>query len=266
MRETDPTSAMTGEGQAAVFVAVDHGSAECVDTCASRRADRFGALKPVRRAVRERFGAFAKDVAAGLALRHDHGSQYVSHDFQAETHFLRIESSPAFVREPEGDTWRRAVVHAPEGGPGRVRPFATVDELRLAPVAFRRTGTVGRHGYGRRPGSAPISSGRCRWSPEHDAVPHDPGLGQGYSDVFATKLNAASDRLLYSSLLGGNYCDFGNAVAIDVAGDDYVAGRAESHDVPTTAGVVQRHHLGGPVAGTAFVEKLRARPEGSGAI
>ena len=58
MRGTDPTSAMTGEGQAAVFVAVDHGSAGCVDTCASRRADRFGALEPVRRAVRERSGAY----------------------------------------------------------------------------------------------------------------------------------------------------------------------------------------------------------------
>jgi transposase InsO family protein len=100
---TDLTSVMTGEGQAAVFVAVDHCSAECVGLHASRRADRFEALEPVKQAVRERFGAFAKDVAAGLQLRHDHGSQYVSHDFQAEIRFLGIESSPAFVREPEGN-------------------------------------------------------------------------------------------------------------------------------------------------------------------
>jgi len=59
---------MTGQGQAAVFVAVDHCSAECVGVHASRRADRFEALEPVRRAVRERFGAFAKGVAAGLQL------------------------------------------------------------------------------------------------------------------------------------------------------------------------------------------------------
>ena len=74
---------MTGEGQAAVFVAVDHCSAECVGIHASRGADRFEALEPIRQAVRERFGAFAKDVAHGLALRHDHGSQYVSHHFQS---------------------------------------------------------------------------------------------------------------------------------------------------------------------------------------
>jgi putative transposase len=30
-------------------------------------------------------------------------SQYVSHHFQAEIRFLGIESSPAFVREPEGN-------------------------------------------------------------------------------------------------------------------------------------------------------------------
>ena len=78
------------------------GSAECVGIHASRRADRFQGLEPVRQAVRERFGTLAKGVAAGLPLRHDHGSQYVSHDVQAEICFLGISSSPAFVREPEG--------------------------------------------------------------------------------------------------------------------------------------------------------------------
>jgi putative transposase len=42
-------------------------------------------------------------VASGLALRHDHGSQYVSHHFQSEIRFLGLASSPAFVREPEGN-------------------------------------------------------------------------------------------------------------------------------------------------------------------
>src|SRR5215217_275991 len=76
---SDLTSVMTGEGQAAVFIAVDHCSAECVGLHASRSADRFQALEPIRQGVREHFGTFAKNVASGLALRHDHGSQYVSH-------------------------------------------------------------------------------------------------------------------------------------------------------------------------------------------
>jgi putative transposase len=49
---TDLTSVMTGEGQAAVFIAVDHCSAECVGIHASRRADRFAAPIASRRSSR----------------------------------------------------------------------------------------------------------------------------------------------------------------------------------------------------------------------
>ena len=46
------------------------------------RATRFEALEPIRRRVRKHFGAFADNVARGLSVRHDHGSQYVSDAFQ----------------------------------------------------------------------------------------------------------------------------------------------------------------------------------------
>lgn len=68
---TDLTTTWTGEGQVAVFVAVDHCSAECVGIHAARRATRFEALEPVRQGVRRCFGAFAKNAAQGLAVRHD---------------------------------------------------------------------------------------------------------------------------------------------------------------------------------------------------
>jgi len=148
---TDLTTVMTGEGQAAVFVAVDHCSAECVGVHASRSADRFEALEPVKQAVRQRFGAFAKNTASGLALRHDHGSQYVSHAFQAEIRFLGIESSPAFVREPEGNGCAERFIRTLKENLLWVRPFATVEELRLALQAFKetynRSWIIERHGY-----------------------------------------------------------------------------------------------------------------------
>jgi len=148
---SDLTSVMTGEGQAAVFVAVDHCSAECVGLHASHRADRFEALEPVKQAVRERFGAFAKGIAHGLALRHDHGSQYVSYHFQAEIRFLGIESSPAFVREPEGNGCAERFIRTLKENLLWVRHFATVEELRLALSAFRQTYNqswiIERHGY-----------------------------------------------------------------------------------------------------------------------
>jgi len=148
---TDLTTVVTGEGQAAVFIAVDHGSAECVGIHASHRADRFEALEPVKQAVRERFGAFAKGIAHGLALRHDHGSQYVSYHFQAEIRFLGIESSPAFVREPEGNGCAERFIRTLKENLLWVRHFATVEELRLALSAFRQTYNqswiIERHGY-----------------------------------------------------------------------------------------------------------------------
>ena len=95
---TDLTTTITGEGQVAVFVAVDHYSAECVGIHAARRATRFEALEPIRQGVRRCFGGFAQGIGRGLAMRHDHGSQYMSDAFQQELAFLGIASSPAFVR------------------------------------------------------------------------------------------------------------------------------------------------------------------------
>jgi putative transposase len=151
MWATDLTSVMTGEGQAAVFVAVDHCSAECLGIHASRSADRFEALEPIRQAVQDCLGGFAKGIAAGLRLRHDHGSQYVSHHFQGEIRFLGIESSPAFVRQPEGNGCAERFIRTLKENLLWVRHFATVEELRLALHAFRQTYNqswiIERHGY-----------------------------------------------------------------------------------------------------------------------
>ena len=101
---TDMTSTVTvGEGAACVFVAVDHCTAECIGLHAAKRGTRFEALEPIRQGVRERFGPLGDGVAEGLRLRHDHGSNYLADDFQQEVAFFGIESSPSFVRAPEGN-------------------------------------------------------------------------------------------------------------------------------------------------------------------
>jgi putative transposase len=100
----DATSCLTRrEGAATVFVVVDHCAAECIGIHAARPGTRFEAIEPLCQGVRTIFGAYAEGVATGLQARHDHGSQYVSDYFQDELRFLGLESSPAFVREPEGD-------------------------------------------------------------------------------------------------------------------------------------------------------------------
>ena len=148
---TDLTTTVTGEGQVAVFVAIDHCSAECVGIHASHRATRFEALEPIRQGVRRHVGGFAKGVARGLSIRHDHGSQYMAHDFQQELGFLGIESSPAFVRAPEGNGCAERFIRTLKENLLWVQTFGTVEELRRALLAFRETYNatwlIERHGF-----------------------------------------------------------------------------------------------------------------------
>jgi putative transposase len=134
---TDMTTTWTAEGQVAVFIAVDHHNAECVGIHAARRGTRFEALEPLRQGVRRHFGAIGKDVARGLSIRHDHGSQYMSDTFQTEMRFLGIQSSPAFVRAPEGNGCAERFIRTLKENMLWIRSFDTVEELRLALLAFR---------------------------------------------------------------------------------------------------------------------------------
>jgi putative transposase len=135
---TDLTGTLTlQDGHAAVFVAVDHYTGECVGIHASTRATRFEALEPIRQGVRDHFGTFSQAVATGLTLRHDHGSQYVSDHFQDEIGFLGIAPSPAFVREPEGNGCAERFIRTLKENLLWIRTFQTVEELRQALLEFK---------------------------------------------------------------------------------------------------------------------------------
>jgi hypothetical protein len=58
----------------------------------------------------------------------------------------------------------------------------------------------------------------------------------GYEDVFVSKLNANGTALVYSTYWGGSDYDWGDAIAIDPAGNAYLAGFTTSPDYPTTFG------------------------------
>jgi hypothetical protein len=82
---------------------------------------------------------------------------------------------------------------------------------------------------------------------------------------FVTKLNAAGTALVYSTYLGGSGADQGSAIAVDAAGDAYVAGQTDSTNFPVTAGALQTTSKGaaeGTVTG--FVAKLS--PSGTSLI
>ena len=149
---TDMTAPDTREdGQVAIFIAVDHYSAECVGIHAAKQGTRFEALEPIRQGVRTAFGTFGQDIAQGWFLRHDHGSQYMSHVFQEELTFLGITRSPAFVREPEGNGCAERFIRTLKENLLWLKTFDTVEALRLALHEFQRqyneTWLIGRHGY-----------------------------------------------------------------------------------------------------------------------
>jgi transposase InsO family protein len=145
------TTVTTGEGLVHVFVAVDHCTCECVGLHAAKRGNRFEALEPLRQGVRAHFGGFEAEVAEGLAIRHDHGSNYLSDDFQRELRFLGMESSPSFVREPEGNGCAERFIRTLKEQLLWVRTFASVAELIAALGEFKRTynerWVIRRHGH-----------------------------------------------------------------------------------------------------------------------
>lgn len=135
---TDATATVTdAEGAVTVFAAVDHCTTDCVGIHAVKKATRFEALEPMRQGVKHHFGSFSASVAAGLRLRHDHGSVYMSDDFQAEIAFLGIEASPAFVRQPEGNGCIERFFRTLKEQLLWVRRFRDLDELRTALAEFQ---------------------------------------------------------------------------------------------------------------------------------
>src|SRR5438552_753301 len=86
------------------------------------------------------------------------------------------------------------------------------------------------------------------------ASPFQAAIG-GASDAFVTKLNATGLVLLYSTYLGGSSDGVAAGIAVDSAGNAYVAGSAGSTNFPTTSSF--QAASGGGV-NDAFVTKLNA--------
>jgi len=98
----------------------------------------------------------------------------------------------------------------------------------------------------------------------------------GLYDGFIAKLNPDGTRLVYSSYLGGTHSyaspivgwDGAGAVAVDTAGNAYIAGYTQSDDFPTTSGAFQPTPGGGicDLFGTmcrdGFVTKIAAAGPG----
>jgi len=134
---TDGTKIFTiDDGWCWLFTAVEHWNAECVGWHVAKTGDRFAALQPLSMALKQRFGSVGADVARGLTLRMDNGSQYLSDHFQNQIKFWGIAPSFAFVSQPQTNgvverfnkTLKEQIIYG--------RTYRNINELRDAVTVF----------------------------------------------------------------------------------------------------------------------------------
>jgi transposase InsO family protein len=134
---TDGAKVFTLEdGWVWVFIAVEHWNAECVGWHVSKRGDRFTALEPISQGLTNLFGSVAADVARGLHLRMDHGSQYLSDHFVNQVRFWGVTPSFAFVAEPETNGVAERFIRTLKEQAIYGRAFRSVAEVRAAVADF----------------------------------------------------------------------------------------------------------------------------------
>lgn len=124
------------DGKVWLFGVAEHWNAELVGWHVTKHGTRHQALQAMSMAVSEQFGHLGRDAARGLALRHDHGSAFMSDDFQNQVKAWGMTPSYAFVGQPETNgvierlfrTFKEQVVY------GRI--FQTIEQIRDAVRAF----------------------------------------------------------------------------------------------------------------------------------
>lgn len=134
---TDGTRIFTlDQGWVWLFTAVEHWNAECVGWHVAKVGSRFAALEPIAMAVHHIFGGLDAGIARGLALRMDHGTQYLSDHFLNQLRFWGIQPSFGFLQEPEtngvAERFNRTLKEQAIYG----RVFRNLDELRDAVGRF----------------------------------------------------------------------------------------------------------------------------------
>ena len=121
------------DGWVWIFAAVEHWNAECVGWHAGKVGSRFAALEPIAQGLQRIYGSVDADVARGLALRMDHGNQYLSDHFLNQIRYWGVRPSFGFVEEPETngvvERWNRTLKEQAIHG----RIFQTLEAVRGGP-------------------------------------------------------------------------------------------------------------------------------------
>ena len=124
------------DGWVWTFSAVDHCHAECVGWHVAKIGDRFAALDPIAQGLARHFGGVHAQAGRGLALRMDHGTQYMADHFLNQVKFWGIAPSFAFVAQPQtngvAERFNRTLKEQAIYG----RVFRNIEEVRRAVCEF----------------------------------------------------------------------------------------------------------------------------------
>ncbi len=124
------------DGWGWLFGTMKYWNAECVGWHVSKSDSRFEALQPVAMGLTEIFRGAGPDVARGLALHLDHGSQYLSDHFLRQTHFHGITPSFASVSKPQNNGVVERFFRPLKEQPIYGRLFNQIEKVRAAADAF----------------------------------------------------------------------------------------------------------------------------------
>ena len=124
------------DGWVWTFSAVDHCHGECVGWHVTKIGDRFAALEPIAQGLARYFGGVHAQAGRGLALRMDHGTQYMADHFLNQVKYWGIAPSFAFVAQPQtngvAERFNRTLKEQAIYG----RVFRNIEELRHAVAEF----------------------------------------------------------------------------------------------------------------------------------
>ena len=142
---TDGVRVFTADdGWVWTFAAVDHWNAECVGWHVCKVGSRFAALEPIAQGLGRLYGSVEADVARGLALRMDHGSQYLSDHFLNQLRYWGIHPSFGFVEEPETNGVSSAGIARSRSKPSTAGSFETSPRCaRPSPRSSNATTSAG---------------------------------------------------------------------------------------------------------------------------
>jgi|HubBroStandDraft_1064217.scaffolds.fasta_scaffold00034_5 hypothetical protein len=92
--------------------------------------------------------------------------------------------------------------------------------------------------------------------PTANALQPQNATGGHGANAFVTKLNPTGSGLIYSTYLGGSTYEQANALALDAAGNAYVAGTTYSSNFPVVEPLQATNHTGSRNANNAFISVL----------